>query len=185
MIDRRIVYGIISFSFMLLFYFGITSLTSGMSNAVAQFKLYWSYIITIATGFGLQMFLYSHVRNFNISCNSQVATSGGMSAGSMVACCLHHVAEILPIVGASGLIAGSGIFLTLAYYIKPLLTVGVLSSLVGVVFMVAVIQNNGLYSGRAFDYLFKRINFEKLKYIVLVFAVTFSIYYFITYNPFV
>ncbi len=183
MIDRRIIYGVISFSSMLLFYFGVTSLASGWEYAFIQFRMYWSYILAIATGFGLQMFLYSHVRQFNISCKGQVAASGGMSAGSMIACCLHHVTDVLPIVGSSGLIAGGGIFLTLAYYIKPLLMVGVLSSMVGVTFMLAVIQKNRLYGEGIFKYLFRAINFEKLKYAFLVFSVAFSIYYFITYNP--
>jgi hypothetical protein len=176
--DRRVVYGVISFSFMLLLYLGVTSLTSGLSYALEQFRSYWKYILAIATGFGLQMFLYSHVRQFDISCKSQVAASGGVSAGSMVACCLHHVTDLLPIVGSSGA------FLILTYYIEPLLLLGTFSSWIGVIFMLAVIQRSGLYDESGIiGKLFKTVNFERVKYVVIVLFAIGLIYYFTTIEP--
>lgn len=177
--DKRIIYGLISFFSMLLIYFGISSIASGIEYALFQFGAYWKYILSIATGFGLQMSLYTHVRNFNISCRGQVAASGGMSAGSMVACCLHHVTDFLPIVGSTG-----GLLL-LTYYIEPLLLIGVLSSWTGVVFMISVIQKNQLYGENGIlKLIFNTLNFEKIKYVTLALSTAVSVYYLVTYNPF-
>jgi|Deesub1362B_J571_1020462.scaffolds.fasta_scaffold00548_28 hypothetical protein len=174
--DMKLIYGILSFIFIILLYILVNTAVSSFEYALFQFGLYWRYVLAIAMGFGLQMYLFGHIRNFNVSCKS-VATSGGMSVGSMVACCLHHVTDFLPIIGSAG-----GL-LILSYYVEPLLMLGVLSSWTGVVFMLAVIQRHNLY-GKSVETIFSSLNFEKVKYLTLVFSILISLYYFLSYQPF-
>jgi Cu+-exporting ATPase len=175
--DRKVIYGITSFIFMISFYIVLNTLLSGFEYALYQFKLYWSYILAIASGFGVQMFLLGYARNFNVSCRS-VTASGGISAGSMVVCCLHHLTDFLPILG------GVGGLLLLSYYIEPFLVLGALSSWTGVIFMLATIQKNRLYEGRVPEIVFGLLNFWKMRYASLILSVLVSLYYFVTYNPF-
>ncbi|UCD35460.1 MAG: hypothetical protein JSU90_01110 [Nitrospiraceae bacterium] len=68
-----------------------------------------------------------------------VATAGGISTTSMVACCAHHLTDVLPLVGASA----AAVFLS--QYQSVFLTAGVLSNLVGITLMLKIIQKQGLY----------------------------------------
>ncbi len=65
------------------------------------------YVGAIAIGFGAQVGLFSYIRRLrhHIRCRGAgtVMVSGtGTSTVSMVACCLHHVGDFLPVLGVSG-----------------------------------------------------------------------------------
>jgi hypothetical protein len=178
-VDRRIVHGLVSLLSMLFIYFGIGGLASGIEHTLHQFGIYWKYILAISSGFGVQTFLYTHIKSFNISCKGHLAVSGSFSTGSMVACCLHHVTDLLPIVG------GAAGFLLLAYYIEPLLLVGVLSSWTGVVFMISTIQKNMLYGeNEILKVIFGTLNFERMRYAALALSTLILVYFLVTYSPF-
>lgn len=54
------------------------------------------------------------LRQRRVSTRASVATSGGVSAGSMAACCAHHLADFLPLLGLSGLAAYLASYQTLS-----------------------------------------------------------------------
>mgnify|MGYP001616791700 FL=1 len=92
---------------LLAIYFAMVSLISGWSFAVNQFVSFWYFITSLAAGFGIQIGLYSYLRSAvrrQISAGV-VATSGTTSTIAMISCCAHYLANILPIIGASGVIA--------------------------------------------------------------------------------
>ena len=64
------------------------------------------FVGPVAVGFGLQVGLLVQLRRLQRSLGAGTAAmtagSTGMSSGAMLACCAHHVADVVPIVGASG-----------------------------------------------------------------------------------
>jgi len=175
LMDSRIRNGLVSSAALMVFYLVINYLTSGIQGMLWNFSSYWYYILAIDVGFGTQMALYTHIRAFHQSCRS-VAT-GGVSAGSMVACCLHHVTDFVPIFG-------TGLSFALSAYTEILMLIGVLSSAVGIAWMLATIQNGELY--RDGDFLSKMmvVDYNSLKQAVLVISVFIAVLKFVTFNPY-
>ena len=92
---------------LILFYFLIVSLISGFKFALSQFGSYWYFLISLAVGFGIQIGLYSYlkqlVKNSNMSMSSKtVAMTGTTSTLAMISCCAHYLANIVPILGIAG-----------------------------------------------------------------------------------
>jgi len=55
-----------------------------------------------------------------------VASTGGISGGSMIACCSHFIINLLPIAGVSGL----AVFLI--EYQTSFFTIGIISNIIGI-----------------------------------------------------
>jgi hypothetical protein len=62
-----------------------------------------------------------------------MGASGGTSATAMVACCIHHVTDVLPILG----ISAAASFLT--RYQRPFMLVGLAMNFIGIIVMLAVL----------------------------------------------
>ena len=94
--------------FIASFYLGILTWAQGWDYASSQFARDRWYVIPIILGFGVQAALYSILR-FRLFipvastgyAGSMMGASGGTSATAMVACCIHHVTDVLPILGLS------------------------------------------------------------------------------------
>lgn len=87
-------------------YFGIIGFISGWPFALNQFSQFWYFIVALAFGFGVQIGLYSYLRNaikHNAS-KGVVAVSGTTSTIAMVSCCTHYLANLIPIIGVSGVV---------------------------------------------------------------------------------
>ena len=89
-------------------YFGILILAQGWVSAVDIFLPNRWYVITIWISFGIQAALYSVLRfrlfvpvTSRAHTGTVVGTSGGTSVTAMVACCLHHVTDVLPVLALS------------------------------------------------------------------------------------
>ena len=92
---------------LLAVYFGLLTLVSGWTFTVEQFGSFWPYIVALATGFGIQIALYLYLRRVvsgSPAHGKVVAASGATSTAAMVSCCTHYLANLLPIVGAAGLV---------------------------------------------------------------------------------
>ena len=121
-------------------YFGIMTWAEGWEAAVSQLAYNGAFIIPLWMGFGIQAALYSILR-FRLFIPTtapghtvaMMGTSGGTSTTAMVACCLHHVADVLPILGLSA----AATFLT--RYQRPFMLVGLGISLIGIVLMLRVL----------------------------------------------
>ena len=94
-----------------------------------SFKIARAVVIT--TGFGVQVALLSELRHRR-ALQPELAAVGGAGATAsgvgMVACCAHHLAELVPLVGLSGV----AVFLT--DYRAPIMLLGVAVNLTGVFF---------------------------------------------------
>ncbi|MBI3153460.1 MAG: hypothetical protein HYZ21_15110 [Chloroflexi bacterium] len=121
-------------------YFGILTWAQGWDYAARQFLLNRWYILPIWVGFGIQAALYSILR-FRLfipttstgNAGALMGTSGGTSVTAMVACCLHHVTDVLPILGLSA----AATFLT--RYQRPFMLVGLGMEVIGIIVMLIIL----------------------------------------------
>jgi len=127
-------------AFIASFYLGILTWLQGWNYASSQFLRDRWYVIPIILGFGVQAALYSILRfRLFVPVTSMHGTgtimgaSGGTSATAMVACCIHHVTDVLPILGLSA----AASFLT--RYQRPFMLVGLAMNLIGIGIMLFVL----------------------------------------------
>ena len=108
MILKSTIYGFMGMAVLLAIYFSVISLISGWPFALDQFGRFWYFIFSLAVGFGIQIGLYTYLKNVtdqkNGSCKV-LAVSGTTSTVAMLSCCAHYLANILPIIGAAGIIS--------------------------------------------------------------------------------
>ncbi len=132
---RPIVFGLLAILGLLAFYLGIITLAQGWAHALEQLADDRNFIGAIALGFGTQVGLFTYLRRLHAhAAAGGVAASTGTSATAMLACCAHHLADILPIVGLSG----AAIFLNA--YKTPLLWLGILMNLIGIVYLLRKVR---------------------------------------------
>jgi len=131
---------LLGFSLMTGLYFGILTWAQGWEYASKQFLLNRWYVMPIWIGFGIQAALYAILR-FRLfipttttgHTGAMMGTSGGTSVTAMVACCLHHVTDVLPILGLSA----AATFLT--RYQRSFMLVGLSMEIIGVIVMLIVL----------------------------------------------
>lgn len=108
MIIKSAIYGFIGTAVLLAVYFSVVSLISGWPFALSQFARFWYFIISLAVGFGIQIGLYTYLKNIIHQKNSSggiLAVSGTTSTAAMLSCCAHYLVNILPVIGITGVIS--------------------------------------------------------------------------------
>lgn len=135
---KHILLGAVAGISLLLFYSGALVLLQGSEHFLQQTSRLWYWILILDAGFGIQIGLFSFLRQGlrarRKAVNASAAVSGGISAGSMVACCAHHLTEVLPLVGLSGLTAFP------ADYQVFFMIIGILANMIGITMMLETIQ---------------------------------------------
>lgn len=124
--------GLAAAALLLAAYFGVLTLVSGWEFARTQFASYWYFVVALAVGFGVQIGLYSYLRSITRHGDSSgkvVAVSGATSTGAMISCCAHYLTNVLPVLGATGVVA------LVAQYQVELFWVGLVFSLGGVIYV--------------------------------------------------
>lgn len=139
---RHVLVGVGAAVLLALVYLGIITLVQGPGHALDQTFRLWYWVVALAGGFGIQAGLFSFIRqglrSHGAAATASVATSGSVSGGSMAACCAHHLSDVLPLLGLSGLSA------FLVSYQVPFIIAGVLSNVVGITIMLETIQRHEL-----------------------------------------
>ena len=102
---RSVRIGVVSAGLLAAGYSLIIGVSSrSWSHLLSQWRADVWFIALVAVGFGVQMALYSHVRQVIRGDRAGVAVAAGGTATSttaMVACCLHHLADVAPFIGMS------------------------------------------------------------------------------------
>lgn len=127
-----LIYSLLSFFGLILFYFLTMGLFSrSWAVTLAQFKVLWLWMVAISLSFSAQVYLYLSLRKVvsQGTGGRVISTSATTSTVSMVACCAHHTADFLPLLGFSAL------SLFLVNYQKPILTLSLTLNIIGVLFM--------------------------------------------------
>lgn len=131
-IKGAIVKGLFAAFFLLGLYFAIVTLVSGWSFAQNQFSQFWYFILALAVGFGIQVGLYTYLKNSikSRSVSAKVlAVSGTTSTTAMISCCAHYLINLLPILGATALIT------IISQYQVRLFWLGLAFNLAGIIYM--------------------------------------------------
>ena len=142
--QKRILFplgtGILGALLLTAVYFGIVTWAESFDHAVEFFWQDRWIVIPIILGFGVQVALYTilKLRLFlpvdkkGVSGASVVASST-TSAIAMVACCAHHLTDVLPILG----LTAAATFL--AKYRLVFMGVGLGTTLLGIGYMIAIL----------------------------------------------
>jgi hypothetical protein len=87
------------------FYVTVLAWASGWSHLVDQARQDWWLLAPITAGFGTQVALMAELRRRHRAHHLAPAAGAGTGASTMgmVACCAHHLAELAPLAGATGM----------------------------------------------------------------------------------
>jgi len=132
--------GLVGAAMLTLIYFGIVSWAESPQHAI---DLFWEdrwVVIPLILGFGVQSALYIILKKrlfvpiaHTGPSGALTGAGGGMSTVAMVACCAHHVADVLPILGLTAAAA------FLAEYQLAFMLVGLGTTVIGIVVMLTIL----------------------------------------------
>lgn len=132
--------GLAGAGLLTIVYFAIVSLAESPQHAL---ELFWEdrlIVIPIIVGFGVQVALYTCLKKglfmpvATIGPSGPLVGAGGATSTlAMVACCAHHVADVLPILGLT--VAAT----FLAQYRTAFMIVGLFTTLLGILVMLAIL----------------------------------------------
>ena len=166
---RPIVNGVIGGLALILIYFAVLTFANSFDHALEQFRQMWYWIVLLVFGFGTQVGLYSYIKLMQTRrtavAATEMAASGGLSTGAMIACCAHHLTDILPILGLSAAV------LFLVKFQTLFIVIGVLSNLIGINLMLKIIQEDRFYAKKGLlQYIFQ-IDMKKMMNYRVLFSV--------------
>ena len=127
---RSVAAGVVSAAALLGVYLAIISLAQGVEHAFEQLAADALFVGLIAAGFGTQVGLLVELRTVDRRHRASAAVTAagtGTSAAAMLACCAHHLVDLLPLVGLSA----AAVFLNA--YKTPLFLVGIGMNVIGIV----------------------------------------------------
>lgn len=134
---RSILAGLVGAALLLGLYLGIISLAQGVDHAFAQLAADAPFVGLIAAGFGTQIALFAELRavdRHHRAATGVTVAGTGTSAAAMLACCAHHLVDLLPVVGLSA----AAVFLNA--YRTPLFLVGIGMNVIGIVMVARQLQ---------------------------------------------
>jgi len=162
--------GLVSGAGLLGFYALILIGTESVNHFIQELQNLWYLIFPLIGFFGLQTGLFSYMSRQAIISKKELAASGGISGGAMIACCTHHIFELLPLIGLTGFA------LLFADLQAELLMIGVLSGLSGTAWMLKIMYENSLYRKNGFWSKLMRFDFRILSYAVISSSVLIMLY---------
>mgnify|MGYP001580648488 CR=1 FL=1 len=117
---------------LLIFYFVVVSLISGVEFSLNQFFANRYWILALAFGFGVQVGLFSYIkaRHRAMMSKKMVVVSGAASGTAMVACCAHYLANVVPLISATGLVT------LVSQYQGEFFAIGLAFNLLGIGYLV-------------------------------------------------
>jgi hypothetical protein len=168
--NKHYIYGGLASLMMLILYVGIMLIFNPLYYVIDDFisKFIWFSLLIII--FGVQIGLITFVRSVNNRrkmTNGQTALSGGISTTSMLACCIHHVTEFIPLIGISAFT------IFLVEFQVFFLIVGILFGTLSIMNILIHIQKHKVFeSPSIFEYL-KDVNLLKFRKVyVWLFIIT-------------
>lgn len=124
-------------------YLVVLALANSTEHALSEFGRLWYWMTPLVLGFAVQLGLFAYARGTTRGRTTApargVVASGGASTLSMVACCAHHLTDVLPLIGLAGAA------FVLAAYQTLFLLLGLLSNVVGLVYLLGILRRHGLF----------------------------------------
>ena len=138
--------GVLGAVTLAVFYIVVVGGVGGIVHLGQQAADDWPWLVLILAGFGTQVALFVELRRRHRLQDAAMKTATGGGAGAsavgMVACCAHHVADLAPIIGVSGM----AVFLT--DYRIPIMIVGIAVNALGVTLAARRLRRTPLPAGR-------------------------------------
>ncbi len=128
-LTKPFFFGLLATLILLSVYFGIVTLVSGWKFTLRQFDQYWYFVVSLAVGFGVQVGLFTYLKTLQKSSRGVVTVSGTTTTISMLSCCSHYVANLVPLLGVAGALTLIG------QYQIELFWVGLVANLLGIIYM--------------------------------------------------
>lgn len=132
--------GLIGVTFLAGIYFGLMTLAEGFKSAWGLFWYDRWIIIPIILGFGIQAALFAVLKFRTFVPGAATGPSGALMGASgttstvaMLACCVHHVTDVLPILGLTAAAAFLGRYRT------AFMLVGLGTTLIGILVMLIIL----------------------------------------------
>ena len=101
---RSLVAGVMGVAGLLGLYLGVISIAQGPTHALEQLQSDALFVLPISLAFGVQLGLFTELRVLDRRHRAGAAATvagTGTSTAAMLACCAHHVVDLLPLVGLS------------------------------------------------------------------------------------
>jgi hypothetical protein len=120
-------------------YVGVLWWANSLEHVLSELKQLWLWMVPLVAGFAFQVGLFAYARGAMYEERARaggVVASGGLSTVSMIACCAHHVTDVLPFVG----LASASLFLT--QYKTTFLALGLASNLVGLAYLLRLFRQH-------------------------------------------
>ncbi|MCL4417004.1 MAG: hypothetical protein M1365_09955 [Actinobacteria bacterium] len=133
-----IIVGFLASLVLLLVYFSVLTFVSGWNFAFSQFLQYWYFIVSLSLGFGIQIAIFTYLKNAvkNVGGSGKVAAvSGVTSTAAMISCCSHYLINLVPIIGITGFVT------IVSQYQVQLFYVGLSFNVLGIVYMLNRLNN--------------------------------------------
>ncbi len=144
---KPVIAGCVASLSLLSLYMVILTFANSFGHAIEQFLTLWMWMVPLLVGFGIQVGLFAHIREASRASGkaspgalSSMGASGGLSTTSMVACCAHHLADLVPLLGMSAAAV------VLVQYQGLFMAAGIAANLIGINVMLRIIQSSGLYT---------------------------------------
>ena len=134
---RSMAIGLVGAGALLGLYLGIISLAQGVEHALGQLAADALFVGLIAAGFGTQIALFAELRTVDRRHRASAAITAagtGTSTAAMLACCAHHLVDLLPLFGLSA----AAVFLNA--YKTPLFLVGIGMNVIGILVIARQLQ---------------------------------------------
>ena len=129
-LPRSVVFGVLASVGLLLFYVGTIAIVQDWEHALTQLGEDAPFVAALVAGFGAQVALFTYTRALQASTSKAgVAAGAGSSGVAMLACCAHHLTDVLPMLGLSAAAAFLGA------YKEPLLWLSVSINAGGVIYL--------------------------------------------------
>lgn len=142
---RAPVFWGVTAAILLLLSYGLVNTVASRSfpHALSELRRLWPWFLPLSAGFGTQIGMFVYIRKglhlVGKAAPGAVAAAGagtGTSTVAMLACCAHHLTEVLSIIGLSG----AAIFLV--KYQTLFLTIGIVANALGVGIMLRIIRKH-------------------------------------------
>jgi hypothetical protein len=130
-LKNPLVFGTATGILVIIFNISIASIAEGsLKNGYSVFLDNGIFVYLIPLAVGVQMGLFRYHRNLtaeNVSGSEKMGMAGSATSSlAMIACCLHHVSDLLP---AVGFVLAASSFLT--EYKDTIIIIGLLANLAG------------------------------------------------------
>ena len=102
---RSVTWGAAAAALLAAFYAAVLAGSAGWSHLGDTLDRDWWLVLPLTVGFGVQVALLVEARRRHRAAHDVTMVAGagaGTSAAGMIACCAHHLADLVPLVGLSG-----------------------------------------------------------------------------------